>query len=381
MLIDTAVMNRLFNDLVYYVLWIMYPFAFFMHTGYFRGKQQGPFYQSTFFLVGVRLYVFSLFWLPVYYFLPRVASVWAILYLPFYLDLSEFTGVRRSEYLKRSWLARGIAWFFNVKLVKTVDIDTESPAILAVHHHGMLPFASTICIGTEARRFSEKFPALTNRVEVAASFLFLVPFWRDLCLMASICDVNKWTFENFLRSGTTVAVFPGGAREAQYAYPDTDVLDLRRKKGFLRLSMKHNAPVVPVFSFNETDYMYQLTYDTAKRRFPLLFYLLQVYNKATGIMMPMLLNIMPQFRAPIVTVVGAPVLFNRHTGKMVVYDQARASRLRGDAGLAPGAEEEEPSEADVLRFSDQYIAHLHTIYAENAPKYNSTPGRELVIYS
>lgn len=384
-LLQVKMNNRIFNDIVYYLLWILYPMAYFMHIGLFRGKQQGCFYQSTTFLILLRLYVFSLFWLPVYYFLPTVAKTWAILYLPFYLDLSEITGERRSEYLKRSGLARFMAWFFNAQIVKTVNIDPgASAAILAVHHHGLLPFASTITLGTEARGYSELFPALRDRVEVAATFLFFVPFWRDLCLMASIVDVNKWVFEKFLRQGTTVVVYPGGAREAQYAYPDSDVIDLRRKQGFLKLSIKHNAPVVPVFSFNETDYMYQLTYDTAKRRFPLLFFSLQAYNKATGIMMPMLFNIMPKLRAPIVTVVGAPILYNKSTGKMVVYDASRpssASSLSQDSGLAFGEKEEEPSDADVERFSEQYIEHLHRFYSEYAPLYNSKPGRELVIYS
>jgi hypothetical protein len=158
------------------------------------------------------------------------------------------------------------------------------------------------------------------------------------------------------------------------------VLDLRRKRGFLKLSMKHNVPLVPVFSFNETDLVYQLTYDTIQKRFPVLHYILHIYNKATGIMMPLPTGL-PQFRAPIVTVVGAPILYDRKTGGMIIYDEARAASLRGDAGLAPGEEEREYSEAEVQRFSELYIEYLHKFYAEYAPKYNSTPDRKLTIYS
>ena len=200
--------------------------------------------------------------------------------MPFYLDLSEFDGRRRSDMLRRSWLATWITWYFDCKLVKTVELDSQ--CIIGVHHHGMLPFGAVTSLGTEGTKFSELFPALVDRVVVAASSVFLVPMFRDLTLMASVNDCNRWSFEQWLQKGTTVAVFPGGSHEAEFASPDVEMLDLRRKFGFLKLSLKHNVPVVPAYTFNETDHYRQLTFPESAKKYPVYHYMRIVYHNVTG---------------------------------------------------------------------------------------------------
>lgn len=257
-----------------------YGATFLAHTGILRGKQQDPFYQSTLFLVILRFCIFLFWWLPIKYFFPNFANVIFFCYMPFYLDLSEFDGRRRNEVLKRSFLARFMRWYFDCKLVKTVDIDQQ--CILGVHHHGMLPFGAVTCLGTESNNFSELFPRLVDRVIVAATTVFLVPLFRDLTLMASVTDCNKWSFERFLKKGTSVAVFPGGAHEAEFATPDVEMLDLKRKLGFLKLSLKYNVPVVPAYSFNETDHYRQLTFPESAKKYPVYHYMRIVYHNVTG---------------------------------------------------------------------------------------------------
>lgn len=343
--------------ITWYLLYVGYGFSYITHTGILRGKEQGPLFQSTAFLIAFRLYMFLVWWLPVYCLSAELAAAF-LAYLPLYLDLSEITGSRISETIRRSAFARFVNDFFSTQLVKTVDIPLSTrPHILAIHHHGLLPFGSVAAVGTEVRGFSELFPALTNRVIVAASFCFMIPMFRDLCLMASICDCSRWCFEKWLRQGVSVAVYPGGAREATYAHPDREWLDLRRKLGFLRLSIKHDAAVVPAFSFNETNHYYQLTFDESKRRFPVFFYVQQVFHEATGVMLPVLFHIWPRLNAPVVTVVGAPIRYQR-----------KASRT-ADTGV--GAAEAEPTEAEVEEFMEQYIAHLKALYNQHAPSYNS----------
>ena len=183
-------------------------------------------------------------------------SLLYLLYLPLYLDLSEFTGARLSESVRRCALGRWMQSIFGSKLVKTVDIKCQ--CIFGIHHHGLLPFGSVVSIGTEAAGFADLFPHNTKRVLVAASYCFMVPFFRDFILAGSIVDCNKWSFEKWLARGYSVGVYPGGAREGMYATPEADILDLKRKKGFLRLAMKHGVPVVPAYSFNEVDHYRQV---------------------------------------------------------------------------------------------------------------------------
>ena len=235
--------------LICYLVYVCYGLAYICHTGLLRGKQQDPFYQGYLFLVLFRLYVYSVLFLPLYYYLSSGYQLVLAMYIPLYLDLSEFNGSRRYDSIKSSWLVHWAKDFFRCKLVKTVDIDEQ--CLMAVHHHGMLPFASVVNLGTEATGFSELFPSLKDRVVVAASSCFMVPIFRDLIMAASVVDCNKWSMERWIKNGTTVAVFPGGAHEAEFASPgEVEILDLKRKLGFLRLSMKFNIPVVSIVVWN-----------------------------------------------------------------------------------------------------------------------------------
>ena len=267
------------NFLLRYIAYAGFGCVFVNHTGILRGKQQDSFYQTIAFVFLLRAYVFSLFWIPLYYVSPDVAKIF-LLYAPLYLDLSEFNGKRRMNSWIKEQCSNFVSQYLDAKLIKTVDINV--PCILAMHHHGLLPFAATCSIGTEANDFSLLFPALKDRLLVAASAVFMVPFFRDLALLGSIMDCNKWNMEHWIRHGSTVGVFPGGAREACYSDPENEVLDLKRKLGFLRLSLKYNVPIVPVYTFNETDHFYQLTYHTCQQKYPVLFYINQVFHNTTG---------------------------------------------------------------------------------------------------
>ena len=246
-----------YNEFVFFLCYMSLGFFYLFVSGLLKGKKQEALYQSTLFLLVTRLYCFSLWWVWIYW-LCFPLSLLYLLYLPFYLDLSEFTGGRLSECIRRGPMGKYAQKFFRSRLVKTVDLDDVPQCIIAIHHHGLLPFGSVTNIGSEASSFSTLFPTLTKRVIVAASYCFMVPFFRDLILAASIVDCNKWSFERWLQRGYSVAVYPGGAREGMYASPDVDILDLKRKKGFLKLAMKHGVPVVPAYSFNEVDHYKQV---------------------------------------------------------------------------------------------------------------------------
>ncbi len=133
-----------------------------------------------------------------------------------------------------------------------------------------------------------------------------------------------------------------------YAHPDIEMWDLRRKLGFLRLSIKYNVPVIPAISFNETGHYYQLVYDESKRRFPLFFCFQQFFHNITGLMLPVLYHVFPLRTAPVITVVGEPLIFSSNR-----------------------EDEKEPSIEDLTMFMNDYIAALKKLYETYAPIYNA----------
>ena len=58
----------------------------------------------------------------------------------------------------------------------------------------------------------------------------------------------------------------GGAREVMYADHDRIELVMSRRKGFIRLAMKHGRDLVPTFSFGETLVYDQLVSEISRLR-------------------------------------------------------------------------------------------------------------------
>lgn len=59
-----------------------------------------------------------------------------------------------------------------------------------------------------------------------------------------------------------VGIIPGGAAEALYSNPGEDYkLLVGRRKGYVRVALKHGAPILPLFSFGEIEVMEQARYE------------------------------------------------------------------------------------------------------------------------
>lgn len=175
--------------------------------GLLRGQPKGSqLVQNRTFLKMIRLYLFSLMWIPL-----RVASPalgWAsLLYLPSYISLSEYFGGRQSASFRSGWLARQVRDFFGCSLVCTEEI--KESCIMGMHPHGVMPFGSIINLSSNVCNFENFFPALKNRVCIAATGCFILPVFRDLLLAAGVVDCSRFAVERWVERKWTVLVFPG----------------------------------------------------------------------------------------------------------------------------------------------------------------------------
>lgn len=138
--------------------------------------------------------------------------------------------------------------------------------------------------------------------------------------------------------------------------PEREVLDLRRKVGFLELCMMHDVPVVPSYTFNEVDHLSQVSYWTVEKRYPLAFRARVHFQYLFGIILPFMKNIFPVRATGVkeghVTVIGRPI--------RLPYTK------------------EPPTKAQLEHSMEIYIAALQELYDTHAPLYSSRE-RELVI--
>ena len=64
--------------------------------------------------------------------------------------------------------------------------------------------------------------------------------------------------------GIVTVLVPGGALEARNWSKNEIKLYLQKRKGFIKLAMRHGIDLVPTFSFNEQFIYRQLVSDTGK---------------------------------------------------------------------------------------------------------------------
>nr|XP_046237447.1 2-acylglycerol O-acyltransferase 1 isoform X2 [Scatophagus argus] len=175
------------------------------------------------------------------------------------------SGGRRSHWV-RSWRV----WdyfrdYFPLTLVKTVDLDPKKNYIFGFHPHGLVSSSKS-----------------------SLSYLVSRP-----------------------EGGNIAVIAVGGAPEALDARPGALTLQVRNRKGFIKLALKHGAQLVPVFSFGENELFDQMENPTGSP-------LRKLQNRLQSIMgvaMPLFhargvfqysFGLMP-YRKPIHTIVGKPI--------------------------------------------------------------------------
>ena len=74
---------------------------------------------------------------------------------------------------------------------------------------------------------------------------FQVPLWRDLLTRCGAVDGTRENCEALMRTGESILVFPGGAREVFKHKGEQYHLIWKSRTGFASLAIKHGYPIVP----------------------------------------------------------------------------------------------------------------------------------------
>ncbi|MEQ2259085.1 2-acylglycerol O-acyltransferase 2-A [Xenotaenia resolanae] len=113
---------------------------------------------------------------------------------------------------------------------------------------------------TEATGFSHLFPGLRSHL-LMLPFWFRVPFFRDYIMCGGLVSSCKSSLSYLVsrpNGGNVAVIAVGGATEALDARPGALTLQVKNRKGFIKLALKHGAQLVPVFSFGENELFDQM---------------------------------------------------------------------------------------------------------------------------
>ena len=176
-----------------------------------------------------------------------LAGLW---YLSYYND-AHITGARRRE----AWVAHAATWdlvagYFGYRLIGHGALAPGQTYLACFHPHGV--YAATCFWGVRNSAFRRRYPGVVLYPHVA-TIIFRTPFLRDIMQWCGVKDVSRASLDHSLRIGHSPILVPGGQAEMLMSRARAPAERLCVKhEGFIRLALKHGAPLVPVYCFGET---------------------------------------------------------------------------------------------------------------------------------
>lgn len=191
---------------------------------------------------------------------PLKVGVYA--FLPYYI----FTFVSRPE-LKHGdrwkWFSKSFPIFHRVREYLSLKLHVDDKLKIAAEKKdaqfvfGLFPHGSN----ADFRMYMDgllpdHFPEhVANRMyTLCASILFRIPLVREIALWTGGVDASKKVAEGLLRDGYSFLVFPGGQMEQLLTEKGRESVYLKKRLGFVKLALRFNVPLVPVYAFGCTDY-------------------------------------------------------------------------------------------------------------------------------
>ena len=227
-------------------------------------------------------------------------------------------------------------------------LGQQRPAIFAFHPHGVYAFGIFSLVFQRSSGWGQALGRSSSVLLGVASALLHLPLAGTLFAFFGLVPASRACLDAACETEHDVALIPGGIAEmCAYESDDKEVLYILKRKGFVKLALRHGRPLIPVFSFGENRTFVQYTF--ARR-------LREVLSRKLGIIVQLFrgrwCTLIP-FRVPITVAVGRPVYPPR-------------------GGIA------DPSPELVDKTHAIYMRHLRELFEETRGKHPGYENVELV---
>src|SRR3954451_23033129 len=125
------------------------------------------------------------------------------------------------------------------------NIPEEGPVLLVGNHSGGTVIADTFVF---AAAFYERFGPNREFHQLAHDLVFKVPGIRALVPPWGTVPANPENMKRALDLGAALLVYPGGDWETYRPSWESAKIDFAGRKGFARLALEYDVPIVPVVS-------------------------------------------------------------------------------------------------------------------------------------
>jgi 1-acyl-sn-glycerol-3-phosphate acyltransferase len=155
-------------------------------------------------------------------------------------DLDERDPDYIRDSLPRLWLLATL--WFRAEVRGLGNIPEQGPVLLVGNHTGGNVAPET---GIFTLAFNTYFGVERSYYQLAHNLVLSAPGLGFLRKFGTVAASPR-NAEKALRSGAAVLVFPGGDYEVHRPSWQRHTVDFDRRKGFIRLALEHDVPIVPV---------------------------------------------------------------------------------------------------------------------------------------
>ncbi len=147
-------------------------------------------------------------------------------------------------------------WYFRLRVEHVDHVPAEGPVLLVGNHNGaLLPsdgFFTALAICDRYGPERAVYP-------LAHDFLFEDPLLRSYALRLGMLRAGRESAEHAFAAGGCVLVYPGSDLDTFRPFRDRHKVILGGRKGFLKLALSCNVPIVPVVSCGTHEQLVVLT--------------------------------------------------------------------------------------------------------------------------
>ncbi|EKU21865.1 diacylglycerol acyltransferase 2 [Nannochloropsis gaditana CCMP526] len=279
-------------------------------------------------------------------------------YVMTYLDTSYRDGSRAWPWFQRLPVWRLYCRYIKGQVITTVPLDPHRQYIFAAHPHGIATWNHFLTMTDGCRFLSRIYPR--PRLDLGATVLFFIPLVKEVLLWVGCVDAGAATANAILERGFSSLIYVGGEKEQILTERGRDLVVVLPRKGFCKLALRYDCPIVPAYAFGENDLYRTFNY----------FKGLQLWvARALKLACPPcwgfpLLPFLP-LPAPVTVVMGAPL------------SPRREGRAGGDVGGSRGGE---PTREEVEDLHARYVEALTALFETHKVRYGGrSPGARLEV--
>jgi len=133
--------------------------------------------------------------------------------------------------------------YFRAEVRGLSNIPAEGPLLLVGNHSGGTLIADTFVF---AQAFYDHFGPLRRFHQLAHDLVFKLPGARASLSRYGTVPASPENMKAALERDAALLVYPGGDHETYRPSWESDQIDFAGRRGFARLAIEHNCPIVPV---------------------------------------------------------------------------------------------------------------------------------------